>query len=44
MVDVRASNDKLRDRAARIICTLCPWLTRDEVQYNFITLLYYYII
>lgn len=29
MVDLRASNDKLRDRAARIISTLCD-LSRDE--------------
>lgn len=29
MVDVRATNDKLRDRAARIISTLCP-LDREQ--------------
>ncbi len=28
MVDLRASNDKLRDRAIRILRTLCPSLTR----------------
>ncbi len=29
MVDVKASNEKLRDRAARIICELCP-LSREQ--------------
>ncbi|MBL8744960.1 MAG: N-acetylmuramic acid 6-phosphate etherase [Phycisphaerae bacterium] len=29
MVDLRASNDKLRDRAARIVCLLCD-VQRDE--------------
>jgi N-acetylmuramic acid 6-phosphate etherase len=30
MVDVRATNDKLADRALRILCALCPELARPE--------------
>ena len=30
MVDLRATNDKLTDRAIRILCELCPELTRED--------------